>query len=365
MKMAAQTTPNQTPQRLVPDMFIYICGHTYVGNDDNLQAIYKRLVRHGLVALPEAELSLTHHCPDCLAGAFLKAFGRDGSETQRRQWGDMALHPLSAGTTDISTNLFSCLVMFRDLLGTMKVRPMHELYFERDDAVVHDLFFVFRYWCKTMALHIQRQKPEHKVLERLMAVMKDVFGPLLASDVQELVDLYRLQPRDVESMMPGVAGQRDRTFRESVARWRENVKGPFSDMSSEYRGLLRAASQWSAELMGPPQHPDLHRDELADLINKDKVFNADKLARLETVILELKAEAMRFKIQLHEMFKSDKRAGQIRDSAEKNKLEALVDELDVLARPLGPLEAKKRELWRLFVDFAKLHPQVFQQQTPK
>ncbi|KAK8070725.1 hypothetical protein PG997_010928 [Apiospora hydei] len=346
-------------------MFIYICGHTYVGNDDNLQAIYKRLVRHGLVALPEAELSLTHHCPDCLAGAFLKAFGRDGSESQRRKWGDMALHPLSAGTTDISTNLFSCLVMFRDLLGTMKVRPMHELYFERDDAVVHDLFFVFRHWCKTMALHIQRQKLEHKPLERLMAVMTDLFGPLLAADVQDLVDLYRLQPREVEKMMPGVAGERERAYKRAIARWRENVKGPFSDMSSEYRGVLRAASQWSAELMGPPQHQDLHRDAFGDLIANDETFDADQLERLEKVILELNNEAMRFKIQLFELFKSDKRAGQIKDSAEKNKLEALVDELDVLAKPLRPLEAKKRELWRLFVDFAKHHPQVFQEQTPK
>ncbi|KAK8023887.1 hypothetical protein PG993_011953 [Apiospora rasikravindrae] len=372
--MAPQTTPKQT-KRQFPDTFTYVCGHTYVGNHDSLQGIYKALLDNGLVAFPEAEFSLTHHCAECLVPVFMEAFSKDGSESQRRKWGDMALHPLNTGTTDISTNLFSSLVMFRDLVGTMNVQDMHKVYFERDDPVVHDLFFTFRHWCRTMALHIQRQEPEHEALERLMAVMKRVFGPLMASDVQDLVDLYRLQPRDVTSMMPGDPGERDRTYRRRLARFHEAVKGPFSDMSKEYHGILRAASQWSAELLGPPQPQDLHREAFADLIAKDKsdkhgrrqnnTFDAGKLARLETVILDLNDEAMRFKIQLYVLFKSIKQAGQIKDATEKNQIMTLVEDLEMRAKILRPLEAEKRQLWRLFVDFAKPYPHVFQQQTPQ
>ncbi|KAK7916904.1 hypothetical protein PG985_010512 [Apiospora marii] len=361
--MASSNRPTGT-HLVVPDVFVYICGHTAIGAEHGLQRIYASLLDHGLIPRPESVCELTHHCPKCLDDAFEEARGQSRRGTSKRKWGDMVLHPLHNPTTDDTVFRMSAMVMFRDLWELLNTRSLHPFFFSRD-VLTHDIFFAFRHWCKTMALHAGR-KNHGRTFEQLVAVLGELFGGWpVALDVQDTMDFYRLQSREVDEILPKDRVQRDGEFRICYRGFQQIAlgvsAGPYPlDLANEFHAVLRSASRFSAELLGPPQHRDLHRDLFADrLRNHPTTYGPEEQARLEQVLLELNDAAMLFKVQLYEMFNYTETTGYIRDEGELLRIMGLVTELEGRYDFIRPLWDEKKRLWRLFVEFAEPHRELF------
>ncbi|KAK8073982.1 hypothetical protein PG994_004881 [Apiospora phragmitis] len=356
----------QQQQQLYPDMFIYVCGHIFETIYDNcyLRDMYESLVVHGLVPPPEKRIRLNHYCPNCLGNAYDEAWSPQGSKELKQKWGHMITHALNKKSDDKSTDRISASLMFHDLWTALNIKDMQPCYFNTNERVASDFFFAFRYWCKKVAHDWQTDHPERNARTRLLAVLLEQFGWLTADDVRGLMYLYLLQPEDIEHIMPGLVSDKDGEYATSVQRFRERTLAPDLayplDLVSEYNDILRSASTWSAELLGPPQRSDLHGDLLAELIEQDANYGPAQHARLERVIADIDNEAMRFKIKLFELFQYSELAKRIENEAQIHLLRRLVDELEERAMLLRPLEARLRQLWRLYVAFAKPHSHLWQ-----
>ncbi|KAK8023889.1 hypothetical protein PG993_011955 [Apiospora rasikravindrae] len=370
-KVVQKSPAPQQPQ-LYPDMFIYICDHILETIYDNcyLRDMYKSLVTHGFVPPPAKRIRLNHYCPNCLADAFDKAWSPKGGSVELKQkWGHMITHPLDTTSQDRSTDRISALLMFHDLWTALNIKEMQPHYFNAKDDVSHDLFFAFRYWCKSMARDWQTDDPERRARTRLLAVLQEQFGWLAANDVQDMIDLYRVQSPDIEQVLPGTVSDKDAAYSACIQRFRKRTRASVLplplDLVSEYNDVLRAASRWSAELLGPPQRCNLHGDLLAELIEADDQYDRDQHARLERAVADINDEAMRFKIQLYELFPHSGLAKRIRNEAELDILVRLVDELEERAMLLRPLEHRLRQRWRVYVAFARPHKELIKELTQK
>ncbi|KAK8102364.1 hypothetical protein PG984_015510 [Apiospora sp. TS-2023a] len=348
-------------ERDVPEVFKYVCGHTAVGDENGLQRLFGVLMEHGFITYPKTACELTNHCPKCLEPAFVEA--REPG-TSKRRWADMLLNPLENAYTDETSYRMSVMVMFCDIWVLLNSKSLQPLYFS-GEVVAHDISFAFRHWCWTLAKHIREQNNKEdgdRTRNQLIFVLDDLFGQLAAVDVIDLVDLYRRQPRELERMMPSDPGERVGEHRHCLRRWEKRVEGPHDypfDASKEYNDLLKAASRWSSELLGPPQHRDLHREAFPYPLPPHPIYGPDEQAAMEKVMMDINDAAMRFRVQLYEMFKYAKNSGQIKDELEQMQIMALVAELEGCADFLRPLDKEKRRLWRLFVEFTTPQPHIF------
>ncbi|KAK7946393.1 uncharacterized protein PG986_010714 [Apiospora aurea] len=192
---------------------------------------------------------------------------------------------------------------------------MQPHYFNAKGDVARDLFFAFRHWCKKMARDWQTDDSERRARTRLLAVLQEQFGWLAANDVQDLMDQYRAQSPDIEQILPGAVSDKDGAYSARVQRFRQRTRAPSLrfplDLVREYNDVLRAASLWSAELLGPPQRSSLHGDLLAELIESDDRYAPAQHARLKRAIADVDDEAMRCKIQLYELFRHSELAKRI------------------------------------------------------
>ncbi|KAK8067752.1 hypothetical protein PG996_006864 [Apiospora saccharicola] len=177
----------------------------------------------------------------------------------------------------------------------------------------------------------------------------------------------------MDQILPGASSDNDGAYTACVQRFRARTRAPDRtyplDLGSEYSDVLRAASLWSAELLGPPQYlpkeyGDLHEECLfVTLEGEETSYDRRQQDRLERVITDLNNEAMRFKVQLYELFRYSDLAKQIENEEQFHLLVGLVDELEERAMLLRPLEARLSQLWPIYVAFAKPRLQLLREQA--
>lgn len=330
---------------LVPHEFVYHCGHKVAGAADGLQDLYKKLVAHGLLAPSEDQVELTHHCPDCLKSAFYGAPGERWGEKVR----SATLASAKCGRTG---QTMSWLLMIKELWAFLTSGEEHEYWREPEDPVILEFYSLWRGWCVLSA----RARVAADAQTRFMDVMAELCGQHAAEDVGFLVDLYRQQPRAVESMMPSDCHERDNIYRARARRFQERAAAHDPaypvDLAAEWGAVLTAASQWSSELLGPPQSHDMDEDLLARE-DEEVQWGPEDHAHMIRVMVHLNDAAMRVKVKRYEMFAHHKPARLIAGAAEMKRLTELLADLEARAQLARPLEREKRLLWRRYVRFAK------------
>ncbi|KAK8040309.1 hypothetical protein PG991_000097 [Apiospora marii] len=361
--MASSNRPTGT-HLVVPDVFVYICGHTAIGAEHGLQRIYASLLDHGLIPRPESVCELTHHCPKCLDDAFEEARGQSRRGTSKRKWGDMVLHPLHNPTTDDTVFRMSAMVMFRDLWELLNTRSLHPFFFSRD-VLTHDIFFAFRHWCKTMALHAGR-KNHGRTFEQLVAVLGELFGggpwPSTCkipwtSTGSSPARWTRSCPKTGSS---GTASSASATGVSNRSPWasppaRTPSTSPTSSTPCFGPRAGSARSSWARRSIETCTGTCLPTASGTT----PTTYGPEEQARLEQVLLELNDAAMLFKVQLYEMFNYTETTGYIRDEGELLRIMGLVTELEGRYDFIRPLWDEKKRLWRLFVEFAEPHRELF------
>ncbi|KAK7908948.1 hypothetical protein PG985_014826 [Apiospora marii] len=330
---------------LVPHEFIYHCGHKVAGAADGLQDLYKRLVAHGLLVPSEDQVQLTHHCPACLKSAFYGAPGK--------RWGEkVRTATLALSASGEIGQAMSWLLMFKELWNFLTNREEHDYWRKPEDPVLMDFFSLWRLWCELSA----RARVAANAQKRFMDVIAELCGHHTAEDVAFLVDLYRHKPRVIESMMPSDCHERDNIYKECARRFRERAGAQDLaypvDLAEEWGAVIQAASQWSSELLGPPQRHDMDDDLLAREDEEVK-WGPEDHEHMVQVMVHLNDAAMRMKVKLHEMSEHQKPAQQIESEREMKRLTELLADLEARAQLARPLEREKRLFWRRYVRFAK------------
>ncbi|KAK6840060.1 hypothetical protein PG987_005926 [Apiospora arundinis] len=345
--MASRNQPNLSSQGLVPDKLEYTCGHTAPGTEESLQKLFQWLVAYDVVQHPEKVTSSTAYCSDCLNKAFEKAGEEPGSKDLWEKWCQMALRPGTKPASDQNVNRVSSMLMYTYMWFMLNDPHMRKYLYTSYDPMAHAVFDTFRQICWDLGKGLT-----HEDLLQLSHAIGGMFYPHVASDLWDIMELYRFKPADIESMMPGDPGLRDNVHRECVRRFHERAGAPDLvypvDISQEYHLVIRSSSRWSAEFLAPPQKIDTNENLLTNM-----TWGPVEYAKLCRAIDDLNDEGMRFKLQLFRMFKYFDTARQIPDASGMKKLQETVRDLEKGAKLVLPHEARKRQAWRGYVDFAK------------
>ncbi|KAK7916907.1 hypothetical protein PG985_010515 [Apiospora marii] len=370
---AESSTPTQG--RLVPDTIVFGCTHmdSFSQLRPTVRGLYRRLVEQRLTEPPGAIAYLQQYCASCKAGAETAEL----QGTAQGAWFHMVRQPLTAHDWGCRDRVSLMLMFHLTLLNLSSDRLRENLLNTRQDFYFHVLN-VFRHWCKVVAMGMNTEE-DPQALERLLALIEEVYGRFVHQEVQTLVQLYHRQLSipywDMTQVWPATENELGFRFMDEVQRFRVGahlIREYPADLTEAMDDLCDAASAWSAALLGPPQQGDMRASILRPEVAKSTSMSEGDMESLRDLIVTVNVETMRFKILLFHLYKMQRQLEHVDDphqprpwgaflftvfvAEDEAQVKGFLERLQALeerAMILLPLQARLREEWDRWVDFAK------------
>ncbi|KAK8070728.1 hypothetical protein PG997_010931 [Apiospora hydei] len=355
--MAAESSTS-TQGQLAPEKIVYACTHIEMVSDRPMvRRIYEQLVKERLTEPLGKIAYLQQYCNACLR----RERETDQHRGQLGNWFQMVMQPVWAKRHNCEDRV-SLMLMFVKMWSALTDVALLTQLSDSGDRLIYDGFSGFRYWCKIVSRNLNTDE-DPDALNRLLDVIVHFYGWFVRQEIERVMTHYqRLRPISQWSMervwpvanIPTFV-TRSNQFHERVRIFREhaqNIKSFQADLLQVYDSLCHAASAWTGELLGPPQHNDMKLEVLLPHIEWSQVMSRSDVKHLAQLIMRVNAESMLFKCQLYQMYQLDDRYREASKTDVKHMLDC-IESLEYHSKRLLPFEEKRREAWDKWVEFAK------------